>query len=116
MKKLRTVIIGVVIIAGCVFAYNYWSIGEGRKQDILACGNLSPTKAAEAVINDVINPGNKIFSRFDLVRSDVNILTPEIQIEETMAYVPFTLPKNKNQKYIAMPRCSVLSDVEYSKE
>lgn len=115
MNKILIMLGGIAVLLGVLFSYSYWSVKEGRKQDQLACRILTQQQVVDAVINDVVDPENKVFSKYNLVRGDIIVNVADVHIEESMAYVPFTLRKNLTLKYVAMPRCSVLSNIEYSK-
>lgn len=114
MKRILTILTGLIIVVVLVIIYVAWSIEQGRQADIAACKAITPEQARTAVIEDVIRPGNKVFSKNSLTDNDVSIDSAGIQIGQSTILVPFHISAEPKVQYFGMPRCSRLTDVEYS--
>jgi len=109
--SLCLVPVAAVII--CAVAL-YFDARAGYEADKAACPLVTPSRAAEAVIHDIIGPGNHIFSEHQLARKDITVDMGGVQIGPTTILVPFRLSTEPDRHYFGMPRCAVLSSVEYA--
>lgn len=114
MGKVVTVLTGVAAIVVLAGAYAYWSIGQGHKEDIQACKVVDVNDAVSAVVKDVTRPSNKIFSNLGITAKDINVDVNRVKVDYSTVLVPFKLEQEPRKQYFAMPRCSRLSDIEYS--
>lgn len=112
MRKITWIVLGVILLLIIVFNF-YRDYRKGLQDDTQACTTLKPEQAAEAVIRDILRPNNHQFAQYHLAEKDIKIDWRDIQIGPQSALVPFYLSPHPDLRYFGMPRCSVLSDVEY---
>lgn len=84
------------------------------KADRAACPRVEPPRAAEAVVDDIIRPGNQIFNALQLAPKDIIVDVTRIQAGTTAFLVPFRLSTEPGRQYFEMPRCAELSSIEYA--
>ncbi|WP_262121894.1 hypothetical protein [Serratia ficaria] len=114
MKKFSAIVMRLVVVAVLVGIYVTWSVEQGRQADILACKAVTPEQAGAAIIEDVTRSGNKVFFKYSLKHTDVLVDSAGIQISQSTILVPFRIAIGPHVQYFGMPRCSKLTDVEYS--
>ena len=113
MKSITRIVCGVFVIAVGGVLLNSYINYKDTQADTDACNTLRPEQAADAVIRDVIRPDNKQFAQYHLSESDVKVDPGGIQFGPLNALVPFSLSISPEVRHFGMPRCSVLTDVEY---
>ncbi|QUG74701.1 hypothetical protein GKQ23_06685 [Erwinia sp. E602] len=116
MKKILGISLLSLAFIGAASLYVDYSFRNSVKEDEDACKFLTPSVVAKSVVANLTNKKNSAFPGFNLKREDVIIDTSRVSIQDTMAYVPFTLTSRPGVKYVAMPRCADLNDVEYGEE
>ena len=109
------------IMLGCcvtgvlgLVALIYTDAELGYQADMKACPGVTPQQVVAAVVQDVTRRDSRTFGRFNLSADDVHIVQDDVQIGPTIAGVPFRITASPDREYFAMPRCSDLSDIEYS--
>jgi len=104
---------GVALVAAGVVAI-YLDAQMGLKADEKACPGVRTEEAISAVIQDVIRPGNQVFSKYNLTVGDVSVESGSVQIGPTSTLIPFHIAKEPGKQFFGMSRCAVLSNVEYA--
>ncbi|WP_338563662.1 hypothetical protein [Erwinia sp. E_sp_B04_7] len=116
LKIASGLIFGLIVVMSlCVLAL-YIDIRLGYKADVKACPNVKPSEAIAAVIRDVIRPTNQVFAKYHLSANDVSVNLNEVQIGPSAILVPFRISKAPQREFFGMPRCSVLSNIEYASD
>ncbi|MBA0038877.1 hypothetical protein HS962_21935 [Pantoea sp. BIGb0393] len=113
MNFFIKIIAGIASLSAIGFMAVYADIKLGIKADTEACPALNVQQVADAVVEDVTRPDNRVFASQNLTTDDVNVRIDEVQIGPTSALVTFTTSKEPRLVWSAMPRCSNLKDVEY---
>ncbi len=109
--RVCLVVLAVVIAAAAAL---YINARAEYRADIAACPRVEPSRAAEAVVDDIIRPGNQIFNAFQLAPEDIIVDVARVQAGTTAFLVPFRLSTEPDRQYFGMPRCAELSSVEYA--
>ncbi|MGB9097100.1 hypothetical protein [Erwinia sp.] len=116
MNKLARIAIGAVAIFGFSVAALFVDMQLGLKADTEACPKVQVSDAVEAVIQNVINPSNRIFADHHLSANDVMVNPYDVQVGTSAILVPFRLSKGPDRQFFGMPRCSDLSSIEYASD
>ncbi|MDU4125760.1 hypothetical protein [Pantoea sp.] len=116
MNKAAKVGLGVVALIIIVISAFYVHVRMAQMTDEKACPTVLPFQASQAVINDVIRPSNQLFAKHHLTANDVSVDIKGIQIGPSSVLVPFHISKEPQKQYFGMPRCAVLSNVEYASD
>lgn len=116
MNKIAKVGLGVVALVAAGVVAIYVDAQMGLKADEEACPTVKSEDAINAVIQDVLRPGNQIFSKYNLAVSDVSVESTGVQIGSSSTLVPFHIAKEPRKQFFGMSRCSVLSNVEYAND
>ncbi len=104
----------LVLIAAAIAAALYINARAEYKADRAACPRVEPTRAAEAVVDDIIRPGNQIFNALQLDPKDIIVDVARVQAGTTSFLVPFRLSTEPDRQYFGMPRCGDLTSIEYA--
>ncbi|MFD3223243.1 hypothetical protein [Rahnella aceris] len=116
MNKGTKIGLGVIAVMVIAIGALYVDFEMGKRADIEACLTLQPSQAANAVIKDVVRADNQIFAKYHLSVSDLHVDMAAVQIGPMSALVPFHISTHPAKQYFGMPRCSALSNVEYSND
>ena len=116
MKRVKKAGLGLMTLLAVGFVVLIADTEAGKRADLKACKTLQPAQVADAVISNVIWPENRVFAKFNLTANDVQVDMSGIQIGPLAVLVPFHISKDPNRQYFGMPRCSVLTDVEYAND
>lgn len=108
--------VSLVLIAAAITAAValYINARAEYEADRAACPQIEPIRAAEAVVHDIIRPGNQIFNGHQLAPQDITVDVARVQTGTTAVLVPFSLSTEPDRKYFGMPRCAELSSIEYA--
>ena len=116
MNKIAKVGFGVVALIAAGVVAIYVDAKMEVKADQKACPTVKSEDAVNAVVHDVLHPGNRIFSKYNLSASDVSVENASIRIGPSSTLVPFHIAKEPGKQFFGMSRCSELNNVEYGSD
>lgn len=116
LKVLLIIVGGLGALAGLLLVVLYVDAELGYQEDLKACPGVTPDQVVAAVVHDVTRADSHIFGRFHLHPGDVSVDRDSIQIGPSSVLAPFRIAAEPARQYFAMPRCYVLSSIEYASE
>lgn len=116
LKVVLITVGGLGALAGLLFVVLYVDAELGYQADLKACPTVTPDQVVAAVVHDVTRVDSHIFARFHQHHGDVFVDRDNIQIGPSSVLAPFRIAAEPARQYFAMPRCYVLSSIEYASD